>query len=313
MGLLPEHADLVVQVFVEQTNRAIIRHDETIDLTSLRRFPADARVVAEPLPSEESWEEAHRLARIIFRVDDVSEMRTARNVALLASRVRQAAGVQAAQIRKLLGALLECGPWVLPDGADPSSTDRVRIATDSLRLCEAIARIEDDLPLVERLAASELRAAPEHVRRGFDNADGILRAIGVMHWPHFQVVTLWGPEHPLGDKARALATDLATAWVANEFVHPLSPAVDLADKRARTLFDASNKRRYQAGSGSAGGEPAIVTPPAGTEVGTVLVATALPAQGTRVVDESSVAEVAAGLTELTTGGRRVSLTWQVLE
>ncbi|ONH22655.1 hypothetical protein [Pseudofrankia asymbiotica] len=313
MGLLPEHADLVVQVFVEQTNRALVHQHEPVDLTNLHRLPADARVVAEPLPSEEAWTEARSRALAIFGISGVSEMRTARNVAMLATQIRQAADAQGTRLRELREALLAQGRVVLPAATEPASTERVRIATDTLRLCETLTRIGDNLLLIDELATYTLPANEAHLRRGLDNAPRILRSIGATQWAYFEIVTTWGPEHSLGDQARALVTDLATVWGANEFVHPLSPAVDQADKRARELFTASNKLTYNPPADPGGGEEKIhpvVTDGGG---GTVLVATALPAQGTRIVDQASLAKLTADLVELAAGGRRISLTWQVLE
>ena len=235
MGLPQEVADLVILIFAEQTNRSVILGGRVVDVSVLQPLPADAPVVEQPLPGEEEWAVARERAQAIFGIGDVSELRTARNVSLLADRVRAAASSRISAARQLRDLLLQKGPAVLGDTADPAITDRARIADSALRMCEQLAAASDDVSLIELLAAFGLPAVPLHVGKSLATAPDVVHAAERMDWPIYLSVAAWKPGHHLEPQARSLAEQLAQAWVANEYATQLQPALVAADNTARRL------------------------------------------------------------------------------
>lgn len=323
MGLPQEIADLVIFVFAEQTNRSIIVGQRPLDVSALRQLPADAPVVEQALPEQEHWDEARARAQAIFGIGDVSELRTARNVSLLAGRVRDAAAQRLPEARRLLDLLLNRGPAVLGAGTAADSTPRARIADGAVRLCEAIADARDDAAVVDVLAAAALPGAALHVGRSLGTAADVVRAADGVDWPIYVSVTGWGHEHPLGPRAEAVATDLAAAWQANEYATPLQPALAAADSTARQLLLLEANRTAPGGQpGAAAGTPAgrqvgsAAGPvPGGSVTGEGRVATGsaaeAPGAGERDVDAASVGEVTAILAALAGQGKRIHVTWRV--
>ena len=139
MGLPQEIADLVITVFAEQTNRSIIIGQRPTDVSLLRPLPADAPVIEQALPGQEHWEEGRARAQAMFGIGGVSELRTARNVSLLAEQVRTLAAQRLPEARRLLDLLLSRGPAVLGAETAADGTARAKIAEGTVGLCEAIA------------------------------------------------------------------------------------------------------------------------------------------------------------------------------
>ncbi|ETA01103.1 hypothetical protein CcI6DRAFT_03449 [Frankia sp. CcI6] len=304
MGLPQEIADLVVLVFAEQTNRGIL-HGRPLDVSIPRPLPADARVVAEPLPDRDTWEEARGRAHALFLITDITELCTARNVALLATRVRSAVADRLPKVRALHAALIRRGPTVLRDGTDPA-TERVRIAQGALRLCADLATITDNLALVERLAAFDLPAVPLHTGRSLTTAADLDAAIREVDWNIFTTVADWGPEHPRGAEAAALVTELAAVWAANEYVQHLQPALTKADRKARGLLLEWSRRVSRPASRTGTINPPGVAAPGVAAPGGVATS------GAREVDQDSVAEFTSTLAALTAQGWRIKVTWQAV-
>jgi hypothetical protein len=291
MGLPQEIADLVVLVFAEQTNRSVIVHGRPIDVSALQALPADATVVEQPLPDRNVWEEARERAQAIFGVGDVTELLTARNVSVLAERVRRAVADRKSTARDLVSAVLDKGPVVLGSTADSAGTERARIADAAQRLCDELSAAGDDVALITRLAAIDLPAVPLHVGKSLATAVDILAAVRRVDWNIFATVAAWGPEHPLGAQAEAMVAELAAVWQANEWAQHLQPALGRADAAARQLLLEATK-------------PVTSPPP---RLGPA------PTEGDRVVDASSVGEVTSAVSALTQQGKRVRVTWRVVE
>jgi hypothetical protein len=297
MGLPQEIADLVVLIFAEQTNRSVILGGRVADVSVLQPLPADAPVVEQPLPGEEEWAVARERAQAIFGIGDVSELRTARNVSLLADRVRAAASSRISAARQLRDLLLQKGPAVLGDTADPASTDRARIADSALRMCEQLTAASDDVSLIELLAAFGLPVVPLHVGKSLATAPDVVHAAERVDWPIYLSVAAWKPGHHLEPQARSLGEQLAQAWVANEYATQLQPALVAADNTARRLLVEAGQDR-----------PAE---PRTDRQGTKVSADQVTENGDRDIDARTVGEVAAILTTLTGQGKLVHVTWRV--
>ena len=309
MGLPQEIADLVILIFAEQTNRSVILDGRAADVSVLQSLPADAPVVEQPLPGEEEWTSARERGQAIFGIGDISELRTARNISLLADRVRVAAANRLPAARQLRDLLLQKGPAVLGPTADPASAERAHIADKALQLCENLAASTDDVPLIDLLATFALPAVPLHVGKSLATAPDIVHAAERVDWPIFVSVAAWRPGHHLEPQARSLADHLAQAWVANEYVTPLQPALATADSAARQLL-------VVAGQTGPTGQPPAPQPDAKHAVPDGGKQIEVPvAQVTEIgdvdVDSGNLGDVTSNLAALTSQGKRVHVTWRV--
>jgi hypothetical protein len=306
MGLPQEIADLVVLVFAEQTNRSIFDGPRRIDVGMLHPLPADARVVEQELPDAEEWEEARALAQAIFGIGDVGELRTARNLSLLAERVRLAAASRAVAARQLSDLLLDKGKAVLGADTEPAGTSRARTAVGAARLCEELAGTADDKNLVSLLAGFDLTAVALHVGKSLAMAADIVYAAERMDWGIYLSVAKWPAGQPLAARARGIVDQLTRAWADNEVGTALRPVLVSSDQAARQLLlDANLASRvasptYGPTHGAGSGGTAVPTGPVN-----------VPETGDRVVGPQNMGEVTGILTALAEQGKRVHVTWRV--
>jgi hypothetical protein len=312
MGL-PQHiADLVVLVFAEQTNRAIVAGGENIDVSVLRELPADARVIEQPLPGEDDWVSARLRGQSIFGIGDIAEPRTARNVGQLATKVRDAASARLGPARALRDLLAARGPQVLGLDADPAVTDRARIAESAVRLCEELTTSPNEVALIEALARFQLpTAAPEHIARSLATAPDVVSASSRVDWNIIISVAGWQHGHPLATQAHDLSSSLARSWAENEYATALRPELEKADSAARRLLlEAQAAAGASAPTVDAAGQASAADGESRTAVsGTTA---AVQESGEREVDAATVGEVTTVLGSLARQGKRVRVSWRVV-
>ncbi|MGW0227902.1 hypothetical protein ACWDWO_06285 [Actinopolymorpha singaporensis] len=302
MGLPQEIADLVLLVFAEQTNRGIVsRSRGPIDVGLLQTLPADAELIEQVLPGEDAWREARERAQAIFGIGDVTELLTARNVSVLAERVRAKVASYRSAAEQLVSALAERGPTVLR-GVDPASTERYQIADGASRLCEELGAATGDVALVDRLAGIALPAAGLHVGRSLATAGDLLSAIRRVDWNILATVASWGTDHPLGLRAAGIVEDLAQVWTANEFTKHLQPALGAADAGARQLVLEGTRRQP---------EPPSNVPLRHERSDSSRWPDDTAARGELTADTASVRDVVATIEKLVRQHRRVRITWEV--
>ena len=317
MGLPQEIADLVILVFAEQTNRSIVEGARRIDVSVLQPLPADAHVLEQPLPTAEEWAQTRARGHAIFGIGDVGELRTARNVGLLADRLRQHAASSLVAARQLTELLVERGLAVLGVGSDPAATNRARTAFGAVRLCEELTEASDDKELIALLAGFDLPAVALHVGTSLAAAADIVHAAARMDWGIYLSVAGWPPGHPFAARARPLAVVVTKAWAADEIAVPLRPVLDSADQAARgLLLEANTASQFSATSDaparpSAGGSAFSTGMVTEVQAGAAGAGAEPAATGERVVDASTVAEVTAILTALAGQGKRVHVSWRV--
>ncbi|GAA5038876.1 DUF6079 family protein [Actinopolymorpha pittospori] len=316
MGLPQEIADLVVLLFAEQTNRSIIVHQRPVDVGNLQALPADATAIEQLLPSEEAWKEARQRAQAIFGIGDVTELLTARNVSVLADRVRSKVTASKSAAEQYVGVLAERGP-VLLRGEDATSTERYQIADGAARLCEEIAGTGGDVAVVERLASVSLPGAALHVGMSVAAAADLVSAVRRVDWNILATVASWGPDHQLGLRAGEIIDVLAEVWKANEFAKHLQPALGAADTAARQLvLEATRKPDVPTITRTVGTTDA---PPAGGATRIEPRVPPQPAAGTQVSgdvmasDTATIQRVSATIEALVREGKRVHVTWEVTE
>lgn len=319
MGLPQDIADLVILTFAEQTNRSITEGARRVDVSALQLLPADARVVEQPLPTVDEWAQARARAQAIFGVGDVGELRTARNVGLLADRLRQRATGSLVAARQLTDLLEDKGPSVLGPGIDPAQTRRARTASGAIRLCQELAATSDDKDLIALLSGFELPAVALHVGTSLAAAAEIVAAATRMDWGIFLSVAEWPPGHPFASRARSLADQVAQAWTADEVAVPLRPVLDSADQAARSLLLEANQASPVPAS-AGGGAAAVPGGLAGPNLGSGAVTGSgndlapdgeVAEAGEREVDAATVGEVTGILTALAGQGKRIHVSWRV--
>jgi hypothetical protein len=312
MGLPQQIADLVVLVFAEQTNRAIVADSERIDISVPQELSADARVIEQPLPGEEDWVTARLRGQSIFGIGDVAEPRTARNVDQLAAKLKEAVSARLGPARVLRDLLAERGPQVLGPDADQAVTDRARIAESAVRLCEELTASPNEVALIEALARFQLPSAapPEHIGRSLATAPDVVSASSRVDWNIIISVAGWPHGHPLAAKARDLSDRLARSWAQNEYATPLRPALEDADRVARRLLLEAQAADRAGAVGTTGQAPTVAE---GVRVDTGGAAPALLERGEREVDATTVGEVTAVLGSLARQGKRVRVSWQVIQ
>jgi hypothetical protein len=243
MGLPQEVADLVVLVFAEQTNRSVLVRGQPHDPAQLITLPPDAKLVEEPPPGKDAWVEARDRAQAVFGIAGVSELLTARNVRVLADRLRAGAREALPRCRDLVAALRRRGPTVVGD-AQAAATVRVRVAAAAEGLCAALDAATGDVALIEALASADLGDhAAEHLGRSIASAQLLLAQMRRTDWNILAAVLGWGPDQPRHDEAQAMRARLAEGWRAGEFAIPLQPRLGEADQTARALL-AAHERRF---------------------------------------------------------------------
>jgi hypothetical protein len=287
MGLLREISDLLVLVFVEQTNRSITLNGAAVDPARLVSLPADARLVDQELPPETVWAEASARAQAVFGIADLPDIRTARNAGRLAERVRTAAAEADPRLRDLVRLLAEKGPLVLPADEDPQATDRARLAGVAVGLVEAVRAAGGDVAVLAALAAADLGGfAAHHLGRTIASAAGIVEQNRRVDWNIYRAVASLPPEHEHGAAAQSMREQLREAWRANEIAIALQPRLRAADAEARRLV--------------------IVKPPPPPPLPP-------PPGGTVVSSHSELDTLTGKLRGLIDLGKRLEVTWRELE
>jgi hypothetical protein len=202
---------------------------------------------------------------------------------------------------------------VLGPDADPAATDRARIAESAVRLCEELTASQNEVALIEALARFQLpTAAPEHIGRSLTTAPDVVSAGSRVDWNIIIAVAGWQHEHLLATQARDLSSSLARSWAENELAAPLRPELEKADRGARRLLlQAQAAAETGAASADAAAQaPAAVDAQARTAVSTIA---AVEESGEREVDSTTVSEVTAVIGSLARQGKRVRVSWRVVQ
>lgn len=266
-----------------------------LDVATLQALPADATVVEQRLPSENDWAEAHARAQALFGIGDVTELCTARNVGALADRVRRSVAAVQPSARELVTQLASRGPIVL-GGDDVTTTPRYVLAETAAGPCDEPERDQG-----RRRSRRAARPLPAPRGGTAHRHDAVLRCRVVaasrrVDWNILATVASWGPEHQFGLRAIDLIRSLAEVWCENEFVKHLSSALTTADAGARQLVLEATRT------------PDPIAPSAARvpEDGQSMT-------GQRVVDADDLDAVTKEITALVRAGKRVRVTWQVVE
>ena len=268
MGLPQQIADLVVLVFAEQTNRAIIAGGG-----GRQRAPDAARGRAGRRAA------LARRGRLDMQRGSVarrsSGSATSANYALPGTSACSQTGCGWPPLTDC-PQRGSCGIFSSRRGPQCSGRRPIRPVPSGLispirrsGYARNLAASTDDVPLIDLLATFALPAVPLHVGKSLATAPDIVHAAERVDWPIFVSVAAWRPGHHLEPQARSLADHLAQAWAANEYATPLQPALATADSAARQLLVvAGTDRSHGTTSGTTAGREARGVPMAGSRLAT---------------------------------------------
>ena len=181
----------------------------------------------------------------IFGIGNVSELRTARNVSLLADSVRKAAASHPETAQQLSDLLVEQGPGVLGSSGDPASTSRARIAASAT----GCARNWSDAPTIGLSSAARHLSTcpvPLHVGRSLATSPDIIDAAERMDWGIYLSVAEWPPGSPVR-LAGSPRLSISSPSLGSERVSQrrLRPALEAADRRPGSCCSKPTGRRVR--------------------------------------------------------------------
>lgn len=230
LGLTREVADLVILAWAALRRRAWYHHGATIDAPKPGALRDDMELREQPMPSEDEWATAIRLAGSIFGLTS-STHATPSAVANLAQAVRTKAIEWSEPSARLVTALESAGRAVGLDESRPNQ--RLATARAAADLCDVLRGL-NGLPLIKRLAAADI-PQPTATGRSLASAGAVAAKATGYDWHRFaQLITASSGEGERADEAAGILTRLREALIADEFTTQLAPAITNAD---RELFD----------------------------------------------------------------------------
>ena len=210
--------------------RAWYHHGATIDAPKPGALRDDMELREQPMPSEDEWATAIRLAGSIFGLTS-STHATPSAVANLAQAVRTKAIEWSEPSARLVTALESAGRAVGLDESRPNQ--RLATARAAADLCDVLRGL-NGLPLIKRLAAADIPQATA-TGRSLASAGAVAAKVTGYDWHRFaQLITASSGEGERADEAAGILTRLREALIADEFTTQLAPAITNAD---RELFD----------------------------------------------------------------------------
>jgi hypothetical protein len=230
VGLTREVADLVILAWAALRRRAWYHHGATIDAPKPGALRDDMELREQPMPSEDEWATAIRLAGSIFGLTS-STHATPSAVANLAQAVRAKAIEWSEPSARLVTALEAAGRSVGLDESRPNQ--RLATARAAADLCDVLRGL-NGLPLIKRLAAADIPQATA-TGRSLASAGAVAAKVTGYDWHRFApLITASSGEGERADEAAGILTRLREALMADEFTTQLAPAITNAD---RELFD----------------------------------------------------------------------------
>ncbi len=242
-GLDRPVANLVIASYALLADRAWTLHGSPLaEPPDLDKIGPGHALRAQELPSSEEFTVARRRAAALFGLNPPALL-VARNVTRLAAEVR-------AKVSELEPAV-DGVRRLLRDHADA-----LGIADGALRpatareAAELLARLDgtrEDTALVRALAAAEPAASDEVLGRAIASAPGVVEALRAADWTLLDSVRGFTERADgVGQRAKALLTELAETAAAEEFSRPLAPT--LAQARSRALELVTEAARESAPS-----------------------------------------------------------------
>ncbi len=226
MGLPTLLQNLILLVWAEQTDR-VFRFGGPVDPT-LDDLRDELTVEEQDLPSDEHWSAATELAGHLFGLSYSSRLKNAANVARFVGEVKDRAGDQSPDARRLVEQLkLRQNEWGLGD------TERLRTAEETAELTAELSRVRpEEVPSI--LASVRLKNTPQACARSLKTAAALCRQMQELKWHLIRSAV--GLTDARREEGQALRTRLLDTLSRNELAKGLGPELESLETEAADLL-----------------------------------------------------------------------------
>lgn len=217
-GLTREVADLVILAWAALRRRAWYQFGNTIDTPRPGALRDDMELRVQPMPTEQEWVDATRLAGAVFGVSG-TQYATPAAVARLADDVRANALKLSDPASRLVTALEGAAAQLRLDGGARLATARL-----AAELCDSLRSLHG-LQLIRRLATTDI-AEPTKLGRSLTASTDVARSVSAYDWTRFApLASAASGEGARADDAARVLAHLRKVLLDDEFITPLVPAL----------------------------------------------------------------------------------------
>jgi len=235
-GLRPEVADLVIAAWGVQEGRAWYRFGQPlVPRPSLGRFPDDAELRPEPLPSADDWRTAVTRTAKLFGIVN-TDFLTGQAVAELDAAVREKLTTLSAPVRALP---IELASACQRLGVADSQCGRCQTATAVARLVADLSAQPSKVALVEAVAHASLPGTDEAAARSLTTAETVAGQVKSFPWERLKPLLVAEKQSDQrGKDAKAAVDRLRVALDKDELALSLGTALSQAENDTFTWLAA---------------------------------------------------------------------------
>lgn len=224
MGLTRQLENLIILVWAQSTSHTFRQHGGPVP-GNVDTLDDTFEVVAQPLPSVATWEEARKRIAGLFGVTITATTPSGFALEQAGAAIASGVATNRSGLATLLAALDTFGAAI---GEDLTGLRRHQTAVGSAALLETLAAAGDDLARVEALTAATLPGAELVVSKGMTSAPAIAAELDAAQ-PQILTAAFAKPE------GAPLRTQLLAALTEDEFTVALAPVLHQVSARALTL------------------------------------------------------------------------------
>ena len=230
-GLAREVENLLAAAWALLDDKQWVQSGGGVQISAVEQVTDQLELREPTLPPEAEWEAARERGASLFGVT-VSALRSAANVGLLGTGVRQAATQRQAAAAELASALADHAALL---GLTPASA-RLVSATIGRDLAAHLAVERDDVVLICTLAGWTIAEEPQALAKSMSSAGPVALAVRSATWSVLEPLGGIGSADPRHGQARAALAALTAAANAEELHSPLAPALTAAVKEAARIL-----------------------------------------------------------------------------
>ena len=303
-GLPSELRDLVILSFASRTNRSFKLQGVNYK-PEIGKIKRDARLVVQPLPTQEEWARARELAGKVFRVE-ASALLNADTISRFADDAQQSARAEVESVKALPGVLAEQMNSV---GLDPEKSRRMVAAREARKLVDSVLANDKPKGLVESLGGFSLNSSLQELAASVRAASAIVGALRTSRTEVFDLLAGIG-----GDDAERVLRKLHQSFDDHEFQTPLVSTLRDCTDRAWKIVHANQQNKSPSSSSAASGTHTAVSATTTTTTTTAVESRQTLEQKTLTnLSRDEALEQLEDLKEKLTDGRRVDISWTVWE
>ena len=230
-GLAKDVESLLAAAWALLDDKQWVQAGGTVQITTVEQVNDNLELREPTLPPESEWEIARERAAALFG-ETVSSLRSAANVGLLGTAVRQAAAQRQNSSADLVTELTNHAALL---GITPASP-RMVSATVGRDLVGRLAVERDDVVLVSTLAGWTLAEEPQALAKSMSSAATVTTALRTATWSVLQPVSTINEADERYPAAHAIMVRLAAVATAEELHSPLAPALSTAVSEAAAVL-----------------------------------------------------------------------------